>query len=120
MKNIILILTLCFCINFVKASEKPPITIEYKYTVASDTLHLKEMKNDNDFCCNFVVVSSKADSTHSDVTLIKHTETGAVLGVIYGKASKKFILDICKQYGYLDKENVDRMANRIQNFKNNQ
>ena len=54
-----------------------------------------------------------------DVTLIKHTKTGVVLGTFYGKPSKEFIMTICNKMGYLDQNNVDKIAESMLKFKNN-
>ena len=109
MKNILTTLLIVLCFSVVKA-EPPVITLEYKYSNPTDTLHFQNMKTDNEFCCNFVIMSTEADSTNSDVVFLKHTETGVVLGKIYGKPSKEFILQICQTYGYLNKDIVDKLA----------
>jgi hypothetical protein len=117
MKKLILITLLILGFQILKA-ETPIITIEYKYKNASDTTHFVSMKSDNEFCCNFIITSSPSDS-NGNVTLIKHTRTGVVLGTIYGRPSKEFIVNICNKMGYLDQNKVDLMAESILKIKNN-
>lgn len=116
MKKIIVLLLLLTGSQFVKAESKPiPIlTIECKYSNASDTTHFVYLKNDNEFCCNFILTTS-LDSCE-DITLIKHTKTGVVLGRFYGKPSKEFIMDICNKMGYLDQDKVDKIAESMLKF----
>lgn len=116
MKNILLTIAFLLTTQFVKA-DPPVITLEYKYTVAKDTTHFQSMKSDNEFCCNFVVVSTPADSAESNITLIKHTETGVVLGKIYGKPTKDFIVKVCQTNGFLDKQKVDKLASDMLKLK---
>jgi hypothetical protein len=117
MKKIILIALLILGFQIVKA-ETPIITIEYKYKNASDTTHFVNMKSDNEFCCNFIITSTPADSS-GNVTLLRHTKTGVVLGTFYGRPSKEFIMDICKKMGYLDTKNIDAIAESMLKIKNN-
>lgn len=117
MKKIILIALLILGFQIVKA-ETPIITIEYKYKNASDTTHFVNMKSDNEFCCNFIITSTPADSS-GNVTLLRHTKTGVVLGTFYGRPSKEFIMEICNKMGYLDPKNVDAIAENMIKFKNN-
>jgi hypothetical protein len=76
------------------------------------------MKSDNEFCCNFIITSTPADSI-GNVTLLRHTKTGVVLGTFYGRPSKEFIMEICNKMGYLDSKNVDAIAENMIKFKNN-
>jgi hypothetical protein len=115
MKKIVLITLLILGFQIVKA-ETPIITIEYKYKNASDTTHFVKMKSDNEFCCNFIITSTPSDSTEN-VTLLRHTKTGVVLGTFYGRPSKEFIMDICNRMGYLDSKNVDAIAENMLKFK---
>jgi hypothetical protein len=118
MKKIFLILLIILTgSQFVKADNTPAITIECKYVNASDTTHFVKLKSDNEFCCNFIVTSSL--NSKEDVTLLKHTKTGVVLGTFYGKPSKEFIMDICKKMGYLDQKNVDMIAQSMLKLKTN-
>jgi hypothetical protein len=117
MKKIILILSLLLGVQIVKAESLPTITIECKYVNASDTTHFVKLKSDNEFCCNFIVTSSL--NSKEDVTLLKHTKTGVVLGTFYGRPSKEFIMDICKKMGYLDQKNVDMIAQSMLKVKTN-
>jgi carbonic anhydrase len=118
MKKIFLILLIILTgSQFVKADNTPAITIEFKYVNASDTTHFVKLKSDNEFCCNFIVTSSF--NSKEDVTLLKHTKTGIVLGTFYGRPSKEFIMDICKKMGYLDQKNVDKVAESMLKMKNN-
>jgi len=117
MKKIILLLLLLTGVQLVKAESIPVITIECKYSSASDTTHFTNLKNDNEFCCNFILTTSL--DYCENVTLIKHTKTGVVLGTFYGKPSKEFIMDICNRMGYLDQTNVDKIAESMLKFKNN-
>jgi len=117
MKRIILIALLILGFQIVKA-ETPIITIEYKYKSASDTTHFVNMKSDNEFCCNFIITSTPADSS-GNVTLLKHTKTGVVLGTFYGRPSKEFIMEICNKMGYLDQNNVDKIAESVLKSKIN-
>jgi hypothetical protein len=103
--------------QLVKAESIPIITIECKYSSASDTTHFTNLKNDNEFCCNFILTTSL--DYCENVTLIKHTKTGVVLGTFYGKPSKEFIMEICNKMGYLDSKNVDAIAENMIKFKNN-
>ena len=117
MKKLILITLLVLGFQLAKA-ETPIITIEYKYKNASDTTHFVNMKSDNEFCCNFIIKSTPSDS-NENVTLLKHTKTGVILGTFYGKPSKEFIMEICNKMGYLDSKNVDAIAENMLKFKNN-
>jgi hypothetical protein len=118
MKKLALILLIILTgSQLVKAENTPSITIEYKYKNSSDTTHFVSMRSDNEFCCNFVIIASRSENDEN-VTLIKHTKTGVILGTIYGKPSKKFIMDICNKMGYLDQKNVDRVANDMIKIKN--
>jgi hypothetical protein len=117
MKKIVLILALLLGVQIVKAETLPAITIECKYVNVSDTTHFTKLKSDNEFCCNFIVTSSF--NCDENTTLIKHTQTGVVLGTIYGTPSKEFIIDICKKMGFLDKQNVDQIAEAMLKVKNN-
>lgn len=117
MKKLILSILFITCLQLVKA-ETPVLTIEYKYSNAVDTVHFQKMKLDNEFCCNFVVISTPGDTTTQDMTILKHTQTGVTLGIIYGKPTKEFILQICKQYNYLDREYVDNLALLMTKQKN--
>jgi len=117
MKKLILITLLILGFQIAKA-ETPIITIEYKYKNVSDTTHIVSMKSDNEFCCNFIIISTPADSSGS-VTLLRHTKTGVVLGTFYGRPSKEFIMEICNKMGYLDPKNVDAIAENMIKFKNN-
>jgi len=118
MKKIFLILLIILTgSQFVKADNTPAITIECKYVNASDTTHFVKLKSDNEFCCNFIVTSSL--NSKEDVTLLKHTKTGVVLGTFYGRPSKEFIMDICKKMGYLDQKNVDMIAQSMLKIKTN-
>lgn len=112
MKRIILFLLFLSTFQLSKA-ETPILTVEYKYSNVKDTLHFQSLKNDNEFCCNFVVLSTPGDSINKNVTILRHTETGVILGTIYGRPSKEFILKICQQYGYLNREYVDNLANQM-------
>lgn len=116
MKKMILVLLL-LTTQLAKA-ETPIITIEYKYKNASDTTHFVNMKSDNEFCCNFIITSTPSDS-NENVTLLRHTKTGVILGTFYGKPSKDFIMEICNKMGYLDSKNVDAIAENMLKFKNN-
>lgn len=114
-----IILSLLFLVVFqLSKAETPVLTIEYKYSNAVDTTHFQKMKLDNEFCCNFMIVSTPNDSTNKDVTILKHTQTGVTLGVIYGRPSKDFILKICQQYGYLDRNYVDDLALKLSTKQN--
>ena len=117
MKKIILLLLLLTGSQLVKAESKPIITIECKYSNASDTTHFVNLKNDNEFCCNFILTTSL--DYCENVTLIKHTKTGVVLGTFYGKPSKESIMTICNKMGYLDQNIVDKIAESMLKFKNN-
>lgn len=117
MKKIILLLILLTGSQLVKAESTPIITIECKYSNSSDTTHFVNLKNDNEFCCNFILTTSL--DYCENVTLIKHTKTGVVLGTFYGKPSKELIMDICRKNNFLDQDNVDKIAESMLKFKNN-
>jgi len=112
MKKIILSLIFLSLFQIAKA-DNPILTVEYKYSNVNDTTHFQKMRLDNEFCCNFIIESTPGDSLNNDVTILKHTETGVVLGKIYGKPSKDFIIKICEQYGYLNRNYVDELAYKI-------
>lgn len=118
MKKLFLILVILLTVQFVKADNTPAITIEYKYKTVSDTVYFTDLKSDNDFCCNFLITSNLSDS-NDNVTLLKHTKTGVVLGTFYGRPSKEFIMEICRKMGYLDPKNVDIIAENMLKMKNN-
>lgn len=112
MKRILLALIFLTISNITKA-DNPILTVEYKYSSVKDTLHFQKMRMDNDFCCNFVIESTPSDSLDQDVTIIKHTESGVILGRIYGKPTKEFIIKICNQYGYLNRNYVDELVYKL-------
>lgn len=116
MKRLILSIIFLTCFQILKA-ETPVLTLEYKYSNSVDTVHFQKMKLDNEFCCNFVILSTPSDTVNKDVTILKHTKTGVVLGVIHGRPTKEFILQVCKQYNYLDKEYVDKLAMQVTKLK---
>lgn len=119
MKKLVLLLVILFSFELVKADNSPAITIEYKYKNVSDTtVYFKTLKSDNDFCCNFLITATPSDSTGNNVTLLRHTKTGVILGTFYGKPSKEFILEICNKMGYLDAERVDVIAEGLVKMKN--
>jgi len=118
MKKLFLILVILLTVQFVKADNTPAITIEYKYKTVSDTVYFTALKSDNDFCCNFLITSNLSDS-NENITLLKHTKTGVVLGTFYGRPSKEFIMEICRKMGYLDSKNVDMIAENMLKMKNN-
>ena len=106
--------------QLIKAENTPAITIEYKYKNVSDTtVYFTSLKSDNDFCCNFLITATPATDSTNNVTLLKHTKTGVVLGTFYGRPSKEFIMEICKKMGYLEQSNVDRIAESMVKLKSN-
>lgn len=111
MKKLTLTFILLIVSQLTKA-EGNPLTIEYKYKAASDTSYCSILKSDPDFCCFFVVTASPSES-NDNITLIKHTKTGVVLGTFYGRPSKKSIMEVCEKYGYLDPKVADEMALKI-------
>jgi hypothetical protein len=120
MKKIILLLILLTGSQLVKSeptikSDIPSLTIVCNYSDTLDTNHFINLKNDSEFCCNFIVTSGLLYS--EDVTVIKHTSTGVVLGTFYGRPSKKFIIDICNQMGYFDQNNVDKIVESFLKLK---
>ena len=115
MKKLTLTFILLIVAQLVKA-EGNPLTIEYKYKTTSDTSYCSNLKSDPDFCCFFVVTYSPSESS-DNITLIKHTKTGAVLGTFYGSPSKKSIMDVCDKFGFLDPKKADEMALKILKFK---
>jgi hypothetical protein len=119
MKKISLILLILLTgSQLVKAENTPIITIEYIYKNVSDTSYFANLKSDNDFCCNFLVTSSLSES-NENVTLLRHTKTGVVLGTFYGRPSKEFIMEICRKMGFLDSNNVDMIAENMLKIKKN-
>lgn len=118
-KLILIILIILTGSQFVKAENTPAITIEYKYKNVSDTtVYFTSLKSDNHFCCNFLITATPATDSTNNITLLKHTKTGVILGTFYGKPSKEFIMEICKKMGYLDAERVDVIAEGIIKMKN--
>ena len=113
MKKLTLTLILLTIIQFTKAEGNPtPLTIEYKYKLASDTTYCSNLKSDDNFCCNFIITSTPSQ-TNDNIMLIKHTKTGVVLGTFYGKPSKSFIMEVCNKHGYLDTTKVDKIVQKL-------
>jgi hypothetical protein len=91
MKKILILMLLAFSVNVKAENEEPKYIIEYEYSNASDTLRVANLKADVNFCCYYDIVM-KANNTDSDVCYIKDKKTGVLLGTLYGKPTKEFLL----------------------------
>lgn len=93
MKKILILVMLAFSVNVKAENEEPKYIIEYSYVNASDTLNVSKLKADDNFCC-YYNIEMKASSVKSDICYIKDKQTGALLGTLYGKPTKEFLLFI--------------------------
>jgi hypothetical protein len=57
---------------------------------------LDDLSADADLCCVYEFCQS--DSLESGVTLVRHKQTGFVLGVIYGVPNKSFLRMLSEQF----------------------
>ena len=88
MKNILFLLllpTLLFANDPVKPVNEP-LVLELVFTSSSSIDYLS---TDADLCCVYDFCQS--DSLKPGVTLVRHKQTGVVLGTIYGVPTKSFL-----------------------------
>lgn len=98
MKKITLAIIGLLAFNIAKASDEPKLVLEYTYTNKADSVYIaNNIKNDKDLCCTFTIVLTPS-KTGDKQTLIKHKETGILLGTIYGTPTKEFLALIEKNY----------------------
>jgi hypothetical protein len=93
MKKLILLSLLAFSIQANAKSDEPKLLLEYNYGCTCDTSRVLNMKSDADFCCYFDI-EVKANNSSEDICYIRDRETGVLLGTIYGKPTKEFLLHI--------------------------
>jgi hypothetical protein len=93
MKKIMILVMLAFSVNVKAENEDPKYIIEYSYVNANDTLRITNLKSDANFCC-YYDIEMKASESKSDVCYIKDKKTGVLLGTLYGKPTKEFLLFI--------------------------
>lgn len=93
MKKILILVMLAFSVNVKAENEDPKYIIEYSYVNANDTLRITNLKADANFCC-YYDIEMKASESKSDVCYIKDKKTGVLLGTLYGKPTKEFLLFI--------------------------
>jgi hypothetical protein len=90
MKNILFLLlllpTLLFANGPVKPVNEPALVLELVFTSSSSIDYLS---TDADLCCVYDFCQS--DSLKPGVTLVRHKQTGVVLGTIYGVPTKSFL-----------------------------
>ena len=88
-----ILMMLAFSVNVKAENEEPKYIIEYSYVNANDTLNVSKLKADDNFCC-YYNIEMKASNLKSDVCYIRDKETGALLGTLFGKPTKEFLLFI--------------------------
>ena len=88
-----ILVMLAFSVNVKAENEDPKYIIEYSYVNANDTLRITNLKSDANFCC-YYDIEMKASESKSDVCYIKDKKTGVLLGTLYGKPTKEFLLFI--------------------------
>jgi hypothetical protein len=93
MKKILILMMLAFSVNVKAENEEPKYIIEYSYVNANDTLRVTNLKADANFCC-YYDIEMKASDSKSDVCYIRDKKTGVLLGTLYGKPTKDFLLFI--------------------------
>lgn len=91
MKKILILVMLAFSVNVKAENEEPKYIIEYSYVNPSDTLNVYKLKTDDNFCC-YYDIEMKVSDVKSDVCYIRDKKTGALLGTLYGKPTKDFLL----------------------------
>jgi len=93
MKKLILLFLLAFSIKANAKNEEPRLLLEYNYGCTCDTSRVLNMKADPNFCC-YYDIECKANKSSEDICYIRDRETGILLGTIYGKPTKEFLLHI--------------------------
>lgn len=88
---------LAFSVNVKAENEEPKYIIEYAYANANDTLRVISLKLDNNFCC-YYDIELKASDTKNDVCYIRDKKTGVLLGTLFGKPTKEFLLFIYENH----------------------
>lgn len=76
---------------------EPKYVVEYNYGCTCDTNKVTHLKQDIDFCC-YYEIELKPNNANEDVCYIKDKETGALLGTIYGKPTKEFLVYIYNEH----------------------
>ena len=84
---------LAFSLEVSAKNEEPKLLLEYNYGCTCDTSRVLNMKADPNFCCYFDI-ECKANNSSEDICYIRDKETGVLLGTIYGKPTKEFLLYI--------------------------
>ena len=89
---------------------QPKITLECVYS--TEHTHFDQLMQDKDLCCTFELKTTCSDTVNESFIIVRHTETGVQLGIIYGVPTKAFILHVYKDYltDYLDKGMVQKIA----------
>ena len=94
MKKILTLLAFSLMVLNLSAKEtEPKLILEYNYGCTCDTMRVVALKDDPNFCC-YYEIQAKPNSASEDICYIRDKETGALLGTIYGKPSKEFLLHI--------------------------
>jgi hypothetical protein len=93
MKKILILMLLAFSVEVNAKNEEPKLLLEYNYGCTCDTSRVLNMKADPNFCCYFDI-ECKANNSSEDICYIRDRETGILLGTIYGKPTKEFLLYI--------------------------
>ena len=91
MKKIFTILTMLIAFGVNAKNTEPKLLLEYNYGCTCDTTRVLQMKQDINFCC-YYEVSIKANTSSEDICYVRDKETGVLLGTIYGKPTKEFLL----------------------------
>lgn len=106
MKKLLLLSLLAFSINVNAKNGEPKLLLEYNYGCTCDTSRVLNMKSDAGFCCYFDI-EVKANTSSEDICYIRDRESGVLLGTIYGKPTKEFLLHIYQtnlKYLYADNQ----------------
>ena len=94
MKKILTLLAFSLIVLNLSAKEtEPKLILEYNYGCTCDTMRVVALKDDPNFCC-YYEIQAKPNSASEDICYIRDKETGVLLGTIYGKPTKEFLLYI--------------------------
>ena len=80
-------------LNLNAKETEPKFILEYNYGSTCDTMRMVTLKDDPNFCC-YYKIQAKSNGTSEDIYYIRDKETGVLLGTIYGKPTKEFLLYI--------------------------
>lgn len=87
MKKLLLFLSLFLTTSFLFANE--PVTETPMLTVSVDSVSYQRLSNHEDVCCFYQV---RLSNQTNGKTIIYHSQTGVVLGTIYGTVSAEYLM----------------------------